>query len=235
MENQVENLMQKVQAVEETLHVMVKELASDYAKIRTHLDEQKEQLVLDRETTQKIINIHNENREALELAQKLNESHYSAQDFIKEQTEVLKNAFQIVYSGFCKEMQLIDKKINEIPESFEIKNHHHIEPRSKGLLIILILLLFTSIVGLGFGIGNYYENQSLTANNIKYRMFRHQLPELNIKIDSIFYADPDRAALVISKLEAETELRMAAEKKRQEAEIVAKEAEELQRKEKSTY
>src|SRR5690606_16270509 len=154
MENQVENLMQKVQAVEETLYVMVKELASDYAKIRTHLDEQKEQLDLDREATQKIINIHNENREALELAQKLNESHYNAQDFIKEQTVVLKNAFQIVYSGFCKEMQLINKKINEMPESFEIKNNHHIEPRSKGLLTILIFLLFSSIVGLGFGIGN---------------------------------------------------------------------------------
>ena len=41
--------------------------------------------------------------------------------------------------------------------------------------------------------------------------------------------------MIVSKRESETELRKAAERKRQEAEIVAKEAEELQRKEKSTF
>lgn len=58
---------------------------------------------------------------------------------------------------------------------------------------------------------------------------------MNREIDSAFYENPKRAEMIVSKRESETELRKAAERKRQEAEIVAKEAEELQRKEKSTF
>lgn len=69
-------------------------------------------------------------------------------------------------------------------------------------------------------------------------MLRYQVPELNHtnqEIDSIFYKDPALAEMIISKRESETELRKAAEQKRQEAEIVVKEAEELQQREKSAF
>jgi hypothetical protein len=48
----------------------------------------------------------------------------------------------------------------------------------------------------------------------------------------LYYVDPERAAAVVSKLEAETELRKAAEMKRRDAEQAAKEAAILQQKEK---
>lgn len=227
MENQLENLTQKVQMIEETLHVIVKELAADYKKTSEQLKESNEQHEKYRSGITELLKIHNENRQELQIAQNINTSHFDAQDYIKEQTERLKVIFQTVYGAFRQELNRIDKKIDEIPESYIVKNHHHIEPKSKGMFIILVTLLFTSVFGSGWGIANHFEKQSLKANNIKYRMFRHQFPELNQEIDSAFYEDPKRAEMIITKRESETELRKAAEQKRQEAE-------ELQQKEKST-
>lgn len=134
-----------------------------------------------------------------------------------------------------KELNRIDKKIDKIPESYTVKNHHYIEPKLKGIFVILIVLLFTSVFGIGWGIANHFEKRSLEASNVKYRMFRNQFPDLNLRIDSIFYKDPERAKMVISTLEAETELRKAAEQKRQEADVVAMEAERLQQNKKSSF
>lgn len=235
MENQLENLTLKVQMIEETLHVIVKELAADYKKTSEQLKESNEQHEKYHEAINELLKIHGQNRQELEIAQNINTSHFSAQDYIKEQTELLKDVFQTVYGAFRQELNRIDKKIDKIPESYVVKNHHHIEPKSKGMLLILVILLFTSVFGSGWGIANHFEKRSLEANNVKYRMFRHQLPDLNRKIDSAFYESPERAEMVISKLESETELRKAAEKKTQEAEVIAKEAEKLQQEEKSTF
>lgn len=234
MENQLENLAQKVQMIEDTLHIIVKELATDYKKTSEQLEESNEQHEKYREAIKELLRIHDQNRQELEISQNINTSHFNAQDYIKDQTEILKSIFQKVYGAFREELNRIDKRIDEIPESFIVKNHHHVEPKSKGMLVILVVLLFTSILGSGWGIANHFEKQSLKANNVKYRMLRYQVPELNQEIDSIFYKDPALAEMIISKRESETELRKVAEQKRQEAEIMAKEAEELQQKEKST-
>lgn len=235
MENQLENLTQKVQMIEETLHVIVKELAADYKKTSEQLKESNEQHGKYHKAINELLKIHGQNRQELEISQNINTSHFNAQDYIKEQTEVLKGIFQTGYEAFRQELNRIDKKIDEIPESYTVKNHHHIEPKSKGMLVIFVVLLLTSVFGSGWGIANHFEKRSLAINNIKYRMFRNQFPDLNQRIDSIFYKDPERAKMVISTLEAETELRKAAEQKRQEADVVAKEAERLQQNKKSSF
>lgn len=235
MENKFENLNQKVQVMEDTLHIVVREIASDNAKINAYLEEAKQQKEKEQEAIQEIIRIHNENREALERAQSLNESHYNAQGYIKDQTEVLKEIFQTVYNAYNKRMEYIDQRIENIPKSYKIQNHHHVEPKSKGIMLMMVVLLLTTVFALGWGINNYFSNLALEHNDVKYRMFRHELPGLNRRIDSVFYQDPERAKMVISKLEAETELRKAAEQKRREAEKVGKEAEKLQQEERPTF
>lgn len=235
MENKFENLTQKVQVMEDTLHVVVREISSEYAKINDYLEGHKQQKEQELQLIRDLIRVHDENREALTQAQSLNKSHYEAQDYIKRQTEVLKKALQTVYTAFYERIEYLDQRIGSIPKTFTVENHHHVEPKSKGMLVIFIVLLFTSVLGLSWGTVNYFEKQMLDAGNVKYRMFRQQFPEMNQRIDSIFYKDPERAKMIISKLEAETELRKAAELKRREAEQVGREAEKLQREDRSVF
>ena len=54
-------------------------------------------------------------------------------------------------------------------------------------------------------------------------MVMHRFPSLIPGIDSVYYENPEKAELVISKLEEETELREAAEVKRLEAEEISNE------------
>jgi|GEM_PF-6747467 len=176
MEKQLENITQKVQMIEETLHVIVKELAADYKKTSEQLKESNEQHNKYHEAINELLKIHGQNRQELEISQNINTSHFNAQDYIKEQTDVLKGIFQTAYGAFRQELNRIDKKIDKIPESYVVKNHHHIEPKSKGMLVILVAFLFTSVFGIGWGIANHFEKRSLEANNIKYRMFRHEFP-----------------------------------------------------------
>lgn len=173
----------------------------------------------------------------MESAQRINQSHFEAQDYIKERAEVLKKILDKAYQSFVGSINVwgasieeLNQQLEEIPKSFAVEHHHHIVPKSKGLMIMLIVLVFLSVAGLAWGFANYEVSQNLKADQVKYRIFRQQLPDLNRRIDSLYYENPERAAAVVLKLEAETELRKAAEAKRREAEEVAKEVAILQQK-----
>ena len=147
-----------------------------------------------------------------------NEKHHQSRDYFKNLTEGLKRHID-------ESKEFIKVQTDKIPASLQIK--HHVAPNSIGVLSITITLLLTTIFSLAIALTAYRENKTLKGNDIKYRMFRHQLPSLNKTIDSLYYENPEKAEQVISKLEAETELRRAAEEKRREAEKIAREEHRL--------
>lgn len=141
-----------------------------------------------------------------------NESHHQARDYFKNVTDEFKQHLD-------ESKEFIKRQTDKIPASFQVK--HHVAPRSFGILAIMITLVLTSVFALGWGIANYNEKQSLKVNNIKFRMLRQHWPAITKNIDSTYYEDPKIAEEIISKLEEETELIKAAEKKRSEAEKIA--------------
>lgn len=239
MENQIENQNQRIEVIEDSIQRIIKALTTDYKLLHENLADYKAQKERETEENKKFLEFLEQNNRAMESAQRINQSHFEAQDYIKEQTEVLKMILDKAYQSFvgsmnvwCASIEELDKQLEEIPKSFAIEHHHHIVPKSKGLMVMLIVLVFLSVAGLAWGFASYEISQNLKADQVKYRIFRQQLPDLNRRIDSLYYENPERAAAVVSKLEAETELRKAAEAKRREAEEVAKEAAILQQKEK---
>lgn len=240
MEDQFENSNHRIEIIEDTLQNIIKTLTTDYKKLHDHLADFKTQKIKEQEENDKFLKFLEQNNKALERSQSINQSHFEAQNYINEQTEILKNVFHKTYEAFAENfnlfvvhIKLLNSQIEKIPSTYSIDNHHHIEPRSKGLLALLVTLVFLSVAGIAWGFVNYITSQELKADQIKYRMFRQQLPHLNQQIDSIFYENPERAQAVVSKLEAETELRKAANLKRREADQAAKEAVILQQKEKA--
>ncbi|TCK82900.1 hypothetical protein [Albibacterium bauzanense] len=145
-----------------------------------------------------------------------NETHHQARDYFKNVTDEFKQHLD-------ESKEFIKIQTDKIPNSFQVK--HHVAPSSLGILAIMVTLVLTSVFALGWGIASYHEKESLKANNVKYRMFRHEFPPLVQSIDSLYYENPEKAELVISKLEEEAELRKAAERKRLEAESIAGEKE----------
>ena len=147
-----------------------------------------------------------------------NEKHHQSREYFRNLTEGLKRHID-------ESKEFIKVQTDKIPTSLQIK--HHVAPNSNGVLSITITLLLTTVFSLALAITNYRENKILKDNDIKYRMFRYQLPSLNQTIDSLYYKNPEKAEQVISKLEAEIELRKAAEEKRLEAEKIAREEHRL--------
>lgn len=239
MENQLENQNQRIEVIEDSIQRIVKTLTTDYKLLHENLADYKAQKAIEKEANEKFLEFLEQNNRAMESAQRINQSHFEAQDYIKNQTEVVKNILNKSYQSFVSSLNVwggsieeLNQQLEGIPKSFAVEHHHHIEPKSKGLMIMLVVLVFLSVAGLAWGFANYKNNQDLKADQVKYRIFRQQLPELNRRIDSLYYVDPERAVAVVSKLEAETELRKAAEMKRREAEQAAREAAILQQKEK---
>jgi hypothetical protein len=239
MENQIENQNQRIEVIEDSIQRIIKALTTDYKLLHENLADYKARKERETEENKKFLEFLEQNNRAMESAQRINQSHFEAQDYIKEQTDVLKKILDKAYQSFVGSMNVwgasieeLDKQLEELPKLFAVEHHHHIVPKSKGLMIMLIVLVFLSVAGLAWGFANYEISQNLQADQVKYRIFRQQLPDLNRRIDSLYYENPERAAAVVSKLEAETELRKAAEAKRREAEEVAKEAAILQQKEK---
>ena len=237
MEDHFENSNHRIEIIEDTLQNIIKTLSDDYKKLHDHLADFKTRKIIEQEENKKFLEFLEQNNKALEHSQSINQSHFEAQHYIKEQTEILKEVFQKTYIAFSESFEvfvvhikLLNSQIEKIPSTYSIDNHHHIEPRSKGLLALLITLVFLSVAGIAWGFVNYITSQELKADQIKYRMFRQQLPHLNQQIDSIFYENPERAQAVVSKLEAETELRKAANLKRREADQAAQEAVIIQHK-----
>src|SRR5690606_29146757 len=111
----------------------------------------------------------------------------------------------------------LDRKITEfrglaerIPAQSEARYKHAIDCKSTKLILVLALLLFFSFASLGAAIGLYRHQESLKANNIKFRMFRQEFPEIGSRIDSVYHADPDRALFILEKLEEEQRLIQSA-------------------------
>ena len=152
--------------------------------------------------------------DAVQKVVEQNEEHYQARNYYKNVTDEFKQHLD-------GSKEFIKRQTDKIPTSIQIK--HHVAPSSFGILAIIITLVLTSVLALGWGIASYNEKQTLKANNIKYRMVMHRFPSLIPGIDSVYYENPEKAELVISKLEEETELKKAAEVKRLEAEEIARE------------
>ncbi len=207
MEN--EELKFKIEAIEKAINVLIETISADQKENALLLKEQIETVMRHNEKIDEGIssrtdlleglsNFHNAALKVLEL----NVAHFESREYFQRINKELK--------------EFIQTQMDKIPPSIQVK--HHVEPKSKVIVLIIGVLIISSVLGFGWGLANYSENATLKEGSIKYRMFRHKFPGVNNHIDSIYYIDPERAAKVISKLEAEVELRKAADEKRREAE-----------------
>lgn len=211
MEN--EEIKYKIEAIEKAINVLIETISADQKENSLLLKEQIEAVTRHNEKIDEGISSRTDLLQGLSTFHKaalkvleLNIAHFESRKYFQKVTEELK--------------EFVQMQMDKIPPSIQVK--HHVEPKSKAILGIMIVLLVSSILGFGWGLANYSENVTLKEGNVKYRMFRHKFPGVNQQIDSLYYIDPERAAKVISKLEDETELRKAADEKRMEAEQAGK-------------
>lgn len=90
MENQIENQNQRIEVIEDSIQRIIKTLITDYKALHENFADYKAQKERETEENRKFLEFLEQNNRAMEGAQRINQSHFEAQDYIKEQTEVLK-------------------------------------------------------------------------------------------------------------------------------------------------
>lgn len=115
-----------------------------------------------------------------------------------------KGAFKQYPSGQLLESQLstIQKQIEGIPTTLQVKNHHHFDLRSKGFIISAAVLLIVTALSVAVSISSYRESSRLRESDLKFRIARQLSPALTAGVDSIYYKDPDQAEFETQRLEA---------------------------------
>jgi hypothetical protein len=96
----------------------------------------------------------------------------------------------------------IQQAMASVPKASEIKHHHHFNFQSKGFIISAAVLLLSTAISIGMAISNYNESSRLQESDLKFRIARQLSPALAVRVDSIYYKDPERAELETQKREA---------------------------------
>ena len=107
-------------------------------------------------------------------------------------------------SGHLLESKLstIQKRIESIPTTLQVRNHHHFDLRSKGFIISAVVLLIVTALSVAVSISSYRETSRIRKSDLKFRIARQLSPGLTARADSIYYKDPDQAEFKTRKLEA---------------------------------
>ncbi|SEI83648.1 hypothetical protein SAMN05216327_104159 [Dyadobacter sp. SG02] len=142
-----------------------------------------------------------ENASIVELIQKSAESQ---SNILANAVSEVKGALKQYSSGQLLESRLsiIQKRIEGIPATLQVKNHHYFDLRSKGFIISAALLLIVTALSVAVAISSYRETSRLRESDLKFRIARQLSPVLTARVDSIYYKDPDQAELETQRLEA---------------------------------
>ena len=121
----------------------------------------------------------------------------------------------------------IHQAIVSVPKESQVRHHHHFDLRSKGFIISAVVLLIITALSVAVAISNYNERSRLEESDLKFRIARQLSPALTVRVDSIYYEDPDRAELETQKREANELTIKEAEELLKHKQMEAKKAKEL--------
>jgi len=207
MENQLENLDQRVEVMEESYAVTVKKMAVEHKRVVDKLVEYQQKVDDEHEHTKKILQVLMESRMELKSMAEINEAHYNARDHVDQSMFKVKQYIDQATSYFSEAFRQLDNKIKELPPKYEVEHHHHLTPKSTGLITVWIVLTLGFIGSLSWGISNQYRISDAKAEQVKLELMKMGSPGLYAEVDSLYRADPDYAKEILK----ETKLSVKAE------------------------
>lgn len=92
---------------------------------------------------------------------------------------------------FAVSMNELKKKIEQLPEAFEVKHQHHYEIKSKFYFVGAIIIFLVVAISLGSSISLILRNSELKTESDKFKVIRGAYPELAIEIDGHYLKDKD--------------------------------------------
>ncbi|WP_299289355.1 hypothetical protein [uncultured Mucilaginibacter sp.] len=147
----------------------------------------------------------------------------------EELTEILKaeiNRHNLAYPAQQIQSQ-IDQLRNElalIPKVIPVKNHHHLDVKTRPIIIAGTLLLVFVALSAGLNIYLWTANSRLEANDIKFRMTRQMYPKEAKEADTAYARDPSAMEKLTVKYETEALERSKAADIAEQKEREAKDA-----------
>ena len=81
-------------------------------------------------------------------------------------------------------------ELAQIPKVIPVKNHHHIDVKTRPFIYAGSLLLILVAISTGLTIYLWVENYRLHANDIKFRMIRQNFPIQAKTVDSFYTKTP---------------------------------------------
>lgn len=214
----LENLKQQVDELQLNTDLLTSDIARMLPTIVGFLDENEKLLQGFHEVREKDLETKTK------LIDYINDCHAAIDNYVKDYGN-LQGLTDNIINITKKDYLELDKRLTEfrglvgrIPAQTEVRHKHGIDFKSTKVILAFALLLFFSFASLGVAVGLYQHQESLKADNVKFRMFRQEFPEIGSRIDSVYHANPDRALFILEKLEEEQRLIQSAKEKRREIE-----------------
>src|SRR5690606_9022816 len=192
-ENQIENLNQRVEVIEESLTSTIKKLAVEHKRIVDKLVEQQQKLDDEHEHTEKILLQLEKNRNELINIVEVNDAHYNARNHVDESVANVKSYMEQAAVYFSEAFHKLDKKINELPPKYQVKHHHHLTPKSMGLIATWMVLILGFMSSFSWGLLNQYRFNEMEDNQVKLKLMKVSAPGLYSTIDSLLQVKPQEA------------------------------------------
>ena|SRR5690606_15471553 len=197
MENQLENLNQRVEVIEESLTLTIKKLAVEHKRIVDKLVEYQQKVDEEHDYTKDVLKALTENRDELKVMSEINAAHYNARDHVDNSVKKVKQYIEQAAAYFYEAIQQLDKKMKELPPKYEVKHHHHLVPKSTGLIAVWMVLILGFITSLSWGISNQFQINEIKGDQVKLQLMKQGNPSLYLEVDSLFQIDPDNARKIV--------------------------------------
>lgn len=214
----LENLKQQVDELQLNTDLLTSDIARMLPTIIGFLDENEKLLQGFHEVREKDLETKTK------LIDYIKDCHAAIDNYVKDYGN-LQGLTDNIIDITQKDYRELDRKLTEfkglverIPAKAEVRHRHGIDFKSAKVILVFISVLVFSFASLGVAIGLYQHQESLKADNVKFRMFRQEFPEIGSRIDSVYRTDPDKALYILEKLEEEQRLIQSAREKRREIE-----------------
>ncbi|WP_231426998.1 hypothetical protein [Pedobacter sp. Leaf250] len=92
---------------------------------------------------------------------------------------------------FAISMNVLKKKIEQLPESFNVKHQHHYEIKSKFYFVGAIIIFLIVAISLGSSIFLILRNSELKTESDKFKVIRGAYAELANEIDGHYLKDKE--------------------------------------------
>ncbi len=148
------------------------------------------------------------------------------QEKLMEELKAEINQHNLAYPAeeIKSQINTLRNEVAHIPKVIPVKNHHHLDMKTKPFIIAGALLLIFVALCTGLNIYLWTANSRLKANDIKFRMTRQMYPVQANEADAEYTRDPTAMEKLTVKYETEALERSEAADVAEQKEREAKEA-----------